>query len=533
MPVIRERKMTYRILAASLAVLILSTTAYAQPAVPGHGGTGCPNPIEVGDLDDYDRSGALCMVSDGEDASDCTTGGGSTVTLCCYADGAWSACGGGGDSAGDVEAIGDCVSGSCFTSSGTGASLTFEGATPDEFHTILSATDPTDHGVIVLPNETGTLCTSAATAPCTDVFSETDHTHSADIVAVGDCATDDPFVDGTCGNSIKLGGTSLVDGFEIELKGAASSADFVVTVPAETGTLCTSTGTTSGCGKVNGPDESENRGIATYSGTDGDNLRDNDCTIVDTDGDANALGDQIICPGGFSATDRGSFDEENALTIIDNDTSITDNPSCDNDCEAGELCLIDTTEGAGDTWEWCEGTTELGLFVGGNESVFFGTGAMSVDATQCAAPTEVTINSGPKIWTTECADNDAASIYGNINMPDSYSGGTVTFELQGINLNATPSGITEFDFACQCRSDGDAVNSTYGTEIAAAITWNGSQYDEEHATTAATTCNGTCAAGDTLYWRAQLDATASTTTQAADIQITGVKMEFPVALIAD
>ncbi len=164
-------------------------------------------------------------------------------------------------------------------------------------------------------------------------------------------------------------------------------------------------------------------------------------------------------------------------------------------------------------------------------SVDFGAGALTTDGTQCGGPAQVTLNSGPKAWTILCADNAGSILNGALNLPDSYSGGTVTFELRATNDNASPSGVLDFDFSCQCRGDSDTVNSTWGTAQNAAITFT-TQWDEEHATTAATTCDGSCAAGDSLYWRAVMDATA-TTTQVTDAYILGVKMELPVNALTD
>ena len=51
----------------------------------------------------------------------------------------------------------------------SGGSIIFEGATDDGFETTLAVTDPTADRTITLPNETGTLITSASAA--TNAFS--------------------------------------------------------------------------------------------------------------------------------------------------------------------------------------------------------------------------------------------------------------------------------------------------------------------------------------------------------------------------
>jgi hypothetical protein len=51
----------------------------------------------------------------------------------------------------------------------TDASIIFEGATADEYETTLTVVDPTADRTITIPNETGTLITSASAA--TNAFS--------------------------------------------------------------------------------------------------------------------------------------------------------------------------------------------------------------------------------------------------------------------------------------------------------------------------------------------------------------------------
>jgi hypothetical protein len=164
------------------------------------------------------------------------------------------------------------------------------------------------------------------------------------------------------------------------------------------------------------------------------------------------------------------------------------------------------------------------------KSVWFGAGSLSTDATQCAAPAEVTINSGPKIWTIICTDNDAATIYGSVKMPDSWDAGTVTFEHVYIQTAADTSALNG-DIAAQCYANGEAVGSTWN-EIAiddAAVTGSNKN---DFTTSAAVTPAGTCAAGDMLYFRYQLDATG-TTTAVATLHHVGFKMEYSITSRSD
>jgi hypothetical protein len=176
-------------------------------------------------------------------------------------------------------------------------------------------------------------------------------------------------------------------------------------------------------------------------------------------------------------------------------------------------------------------STLLSTTTAQNKSMWFGAAGLSVDGTQCATPAEVTINSGPKLYTIICTDNDGSTIYGSTTMPDSYTGGDVTFEHVYIQT-AADTGALNGDIAAQCRGNGETPSSTWGSEVAiddAAVVGSNSN---DHTTSVAVTPAGTCVAGDTLYWRYQLDATG-TTTAVATFHTLGFKMEYPTTLAGD
>lgn len=160
------------------------------------------------------------------------------------------------------------------------------------------------------------------------------------------------------------------------------------------------------------------------------------------------------------------------------------------------------------------------------KTYWFGAGSLSADSTNCLDPVERQINSGPKVWTIKCSDNAASIFYGSVTMPDAYTGGTVAFALVAENESATPSGVLRFNFSAMCRSDSDTIDATWGTAQGASMTMT-TQYDVEHLWQPSLTPSGTCAAGDTLFWRAVMDDT-TTTTQVANTYVLGIKMEYPV-----
>jgi hypothetical protein len=166
------------------------------------------------------------------------------------------------------------------------------------------------------------------------------------------------------------------------------------------------------------------------------------------------------------------------------------------------------------------------------KSIWFGAGSLSTDGTQCAAPAEATpVASGPKLWTIICTDNDGSTIYGSVRMPDSWDAGTVTFT-HVYQQTAADTSALNGDIAAQCRGNGEAPSSTYGTEVAiddAGVVGSGAN---DMTTSAAVTPTGTCAAGDMLYWRYQLDATG-TTTAVATLHHIGFNMEYSVTSRSD
>lgn len=186
-------------------------------------------------------------------------------------------------------------------------------------------------------------------------------------------------------------------------------------------------------------------------------------------------------------------------------------------CWTNLTCVIRDEEGAADilTIDPDAASTlamwQLGAAYRWKKSIYFGAGSLSTDGTQCAAPAEATpVASGPKLWTIVCADNDGSTIHGSVRMPANWDAGTVTFTHVYLQT-AADTGVLNGDISAQCKGNGEAVSSTYGTEIAiddAAVVGSGSN---DMTTSAAVTANGTCAAGDMLYWKYQVDAGGTTT----------------------
>jgi len=168
------------------------------------------------------------------------------------------------------------------------------------------------------------------------------------------------------------------------------------------------------------------------------------------------------------------------------------------------------------------------------KSVWLPAGTLHGDGTQCPSdPSTVTIGSGAPRQTFICTDNDAATLYGEVVMPDAWDGGTITVKHLYIQT-AADTGALNGDVAAACRLSGATINNTWGTEIAiddAAVTGSsGSDITES----AAVTPNGTCTAGvgRLLQIRYQLDATG-TTTAVATLHHVGFLIEYTVSSLSD
>lgn len=142
-----------------------------------------------------------------------------------------------------------------------------------------------------------------------------------------------------------------------------------------------------------------------------------------------------------------------------------------------------------------------------------------VDGTDCTK-TDRAVN-GVNMATIACAA--AGSIDMTMNMPDSWDGQAVTFELVGEDEAASPSGTSTVGFACQC----DTIDTTFGTSQNASITYS-AQYTPVFVTTANVTPANTCSGGDLLVCRGTPSASASGT----DYFIS-IKMEYGVNAVSD
>lgn len=159
------------------------------------------------------------------------------------------------------------------------------------------------------------------------------------------------------------------------------------------------------------------------------------------------------------------------------------------------------------------------------KSIWFGALSLSGDGTNCPTdPSIVTINSGTRMYTFLCGDNDGSTLYGQVQLPLDYDGGTIIFQ-QIIIQTASNTSALNGDITSQCRSTGETVNNTWGTEVALDVSNVVGSNANVILTSAAHTPDGTCTAEDMIYIRYQVDATG-TTTAMATTHIVGFRLLY-------
>lgn len=175
-----------------------------------------------------------------------------------------------------------------------------------------------------------------------------------------------------------------------------------------------------------------------------------------------------------------------------------------------------------------DAATKKGIYTYGTNyrplgTIYFDAGSITVDGTNCTAPTEQALNSAEKTWAFGCADSNSSIFSGKVRMPAKWDGGTLLFTLS--LFHGTTETITfAGDFSASCRGAGDTINSTYGTGVAADVSITTANQVAE-ATSAAVTPNGTCAGGKFLLWRYVVDAT-NFSANAANSKILSVSIAF-------
>jgi hypothetical protein len=174
------------------------------------------------------------------------------------------------------------------------------------------------------------------------------------------------------------------------------------------------------------------------------------------------------------------------------------------------------------------------------KTMYWGAGAMSTDGTNCADPTETTAGGagGPGQYTINCPLTADGEIYGSTVLPDGFVGGAssnLVFELSA--YIADDPGATEDLHSviyAQCVGDGDAISSSWTNhdDINVQFVTGDAQWDIAQDDNTAFDPDGTCAAGDVLYWRLEVcqavagNCGTASTMDTTNTYLIGMKMEY-------
>jgi hypothetical protein len=174
---------------------------------------------------------------------------------------------------------------------------------------------------------------------------------------------------------------------------------------------------------------------------------------------------------------------------------------------------------------------QTATFTAVSDSVGLDAGAFVADGTNCTQPATRQVNSGPRLWAVNCADSGSSTVDFHYAMPARYSGGAISVQISAENENAAPSGVFELDIGCACVAAGAAIPSSFGSTVAASLTF-ATQYALVQVTAASITPSGACGGGVDLYCRGTVNA-SPTTTQTANTYLLGAQVVFPTNAATD
>jgi len=180
-----------------------------------------------------------------------------------------------------------------------------------------------------------------------------------------------------------------------------------------------------------------------------------------------------------------------------------------------------------------DGPNPSAQFVSGfRKGIPFSAEAMAVSG-GCAQPAETSLNGGPFDYLVNCTTS-SATFASSVAMPKGWDPSVaITFDLYTVVASSAPVGNYQVDFACGCAGDKDTISSSiYSTpdsnaKVTLAIV-SGDANSLRVGSTGPVTCNGSCQAGDVLFWRGTIDAVGTTSSPSADVGILAVKVRYAV-----
>jgi len=175
---------------------------------------------------------------------------------------------------------------------------------------------------------------------------------------------------------------------------------------------------------------------------------------------------------------------------------------------------------------WSHQTPQIPLLVVDTIEKIWGAGEITTTGT-CADPADVQINSGPTLPTILCTDANTSVMQGSFTTHDKWDVGDLFFELAYIQTLADLTGILEFDIKVQCRAPGEIVNIIFEAEINVIENPIHDMSEITHTTNGTAVTCGSAAAGDTLFWKIEIDA-PGTTALMATVNFIHVKLKYRI-----
>jgi hypothetical protein len=158
-------------------------------------------------------------------------------------------------------------------------------------------------------------------------------------------------------------------------------------------------------------------------------------------------------------------------------------------------------------------------------------GMLVVDGTHCTHNTDQTLASEMFRSTVTCADNDAATMKFDFPAPEAWDEAELTIDAYFFQNDATPDGNINIDWSGYCAGH----NDPFGTDTFTAEDANGAmdfaasavaQNDLIQASTVGQVPIGTCAEGDMIRIRGQVDATGTTAASPTDVHLLWLRIKI-------
>lgn len=168
----------------------------------------------------------------------------------------------------------------------------------------------------------------------------------------------------------------------------------------------------------------------------------------------------------------------------------------------------------------------------GKHTIYVPAAAMVAETTTgCAAGTTESATNQVMYKTLDCDASTDEGAQFMVGMPKSSDEGTLTFRVDW--TAASGSGDVIWLLSCLARSNDDAIDTAFGSEISVTDTLLATGDAHQSAETSAVTPGGTWAEGDNLWCRVQRDANAAGDTIAADVKLLGVRALYSINAFTD